>query len=170
MGPIDRYLCAMETLVIDSPEAAQKLVGRQVGPTDWRVITQEMVNLFADLSDDHQWIHIDVDRAKKESPFGGPVAHGNLTLSMVDGFVPDLLEFGPAIKMGVNYGWNKVRFPSPVPVGSKVRASAEIIEAKDLGGGWTEIVTRFTLEVQTPDGEVGQKPCCVAESVDRLLE
>jgi acyl dehydratase len=129
-----------------------------------------MIDTFAELSGDHQWIHVEVERAAKESPFGTTIAHGNLTLSMIDGFRLDLIEVKSGFSMGVNYGWNKVRFPSPVPAGSKVRASAELTEINDLGNGWVETVTKITVEVQTPDGEIGQKPCCVAESVTRLLK
>jgi acyl dehydratase len=160
----------METLVIEGPEQVQELVGKKVGPTDWREVTQEMIDTFADLSGDHQWIHVEVERAAKESPFGTTIAHGNLTLSMIDGFRLDLIEVKAGFSMGVNYGWNKVRFPSPVPAGSKVRASAELTEINDLGNGWVETVTTITVEVQTPDGSVGQKPCCVGESVTRLLK
>ena len=160
----------METLVIEGPEHVQELVGKQVGPTDWREVTQEMIDTFADLSGDHQWIHVEVERAANESPFGTTIAHGNLTLSMIDGFRLDLIEVKSGFSMGINYGWNKVRFPSPVPAGSKVRASAELSEINDLGNGWVETVTTITVEVQTPDGQIGQKPCCVGESVTRLLK
>jgi acyl dehydratase len=160
----------METLVIEGPEQVEELVGKQVGPTAWREVTQEMIDTFADLSGDHQWIHVEVERAAKESPFGTTIAHGNLTLSMIDGFRLDLIEVKSGFTMGVSYGWNKIRFPSPVPAGSKVRASAELAEIDDLGNGWVETVTKITVEVQTPDGEIGQKPCCVGESVTRLLK
>src|SRR5438552_18555426 len=97
-------------------------------------VTQDMINGFAELTGDHQWIHVDVERAKKESPFGGPIAHGNLTLSMIDGFREQLIS-ASGFQLGVNYGWNKIRFPAPVPAGSRVRASAEITELEDVGGG-----------------------------------
>ncbi len=160
----------METLSIEGPEQIQELVGNKVGPTDWREVTQDMIDTFADLSGDHQWIHVDKERAESESPFGTTIAHGNLTLSMIDGFRLDLVEVTGGFTLGVNYGWNKVRFPSPVPSGSRVRASAEMTEVNDLGNGWLEMITTITVEVQTPDGQVGQKPCCVGESVTRLLK
>src|SRR5881394_163909 len=122
-----------------------------------------MVDVFAELSGDDQWIHIDVERAKCESPFGTTVAHGNLTLSMIDGFRRGLLE-STGFKLGVNYGWNKVRFPAPVPAGSKVRAYSEVLSVDDVGGGWYQAVTKFTVEI-----EGGEKPVCVAESVARFL-
>jgi len=104
-----------------------------------------------------------VERAKSESPFGTTVAHGNLTLSMIDGMRLELLS-SSGFKLGVNYGWNKVRFPAPVPAGSKVRATAEVVEVEEVGGGWWQIVTRFTVEVEGSD-----KPACVADSVGRAL-
>jgi acyl dehydratase len=144
-------------------EGLRELQGQTVGPSDWRAVTQEMINTFAELSGDDQWIHVDVERAKAESPFGTTVAHGNLTLSLVDGFRKDLIE-STGFLLGVNYGWNKVRFPAPVPAGSRVRATAEVVQVDDKGGGWYEIVTRFTLEV-----EANEKPCFVGDSVGRAL-
>jgi acyl dehydratase len=144
-------------------EGVKELVGQQVGPSEWREVTQEIINDFADLSGDHQWIHVDVERAKKESPFGGTVAHGNLTLSMIDGFREQLIS-ASGFQLGVNYGWNKVRFPAPVPAGDRIRASAEVVDLDDVGGGWWQMVTRFTVEV-----EGNEKPCCVADSVARFL-
>jgi acyl dehydratase len=141
----------------------QALLGKEVGPTDWRDVTQEDIDLFAKLSGDDQWIHVDVERAKTESPFGTTVAHGNLTLSMIDGLRRDLIE-SKGFKLGVNYGWNKVRFPAPVPAGSKVRAKAEVTSVDEVGGGWYQVVTKFTVEV-----EGGEKPVCVGESVGRAL-
>ena len=139
------------------------LQGQQVGPSDWRTITQEDIDEFAKLSGDDQWIHVDVERAKTESPFGTTIAHGNLTLSAIDGLRMELMELD-GFKLAVNYGWNKVRFPAPVPAGSKIRATAELVEVEDVGGGWVQIVVRFTVEV-----EGSEKPCCVADSVGRLL-
>ena len=148
---------------IQGVEGIKELVGKQVGPSDWREVTQEDINAFADLSGDHQWIHVDVERAKKESPFGGTVAHGNLTLSLIDGFRLQLIEASGFV-LGVNYGWNKVRFPAPVPAGARIRASAEVVELDEVKGGWWQMVTRFTVEV-----EGSEKPCCVADSVARFL-
>ena len=139
------------------------LQGQQIGPSEWRTISQEDINEFAKLSGDDQWIHVDVERAKNESPFGTTIAHGNLTLSAIDGLRMELMELD-GFKLAVNYGWNKVRFPAPVPAGSKIRATAELVEVEDVGGGWVQIVVRFTVEV-----EGSEKPCCVADSVGRLL-
>lgn len=138
-------------------------VGKTVGPGDWRQVSQEDINDFARLSRDYQWIHTDVERAKAESPFGTTIAHGNLTLSIIDGLRPSLIE-STGFKLGVNYGWNKVRFPAPVPVGSKIRASVEVSSVEDVGGGWYQIIT--VIKVDLEDSE---KPCCVAEHVGRVL-
>jgi acyl dehydratase len=154
----------MATVQVEGIEGLKGLLGKQIGPSEWREVTQEEINAFADLSGDHQWIHVDVERAKKESPFGTTIAHGNLTLSMIDGMRLELLS-SRGFKLGVNYGWNKVRFPAPVPAGSRVRATAEVTEVEDVGGGWWQIVTRFTVEVEGSD-----KPACVADSVGRVLE
>ena len=153
----------MAPTTINGIEELQGLVGETVGPSDWRTVTQEMIDGFAEISGDHQWIHVDVERAKAESPFGGPIAHGNLTLATIDGFRDSLLVSG-GFKLGVNYGWNKVRFPAPVPAGARVRASSEVVSVDEVGEGWWQVATKFTLEV-----EGSEKPCCVAESVGRAL-
>lgn len=158
----------METLEITGPEAVDALVGRRVGPTAWREVTQEMIDTFAGLTGDHQWIHVDVARARDESPFGATIAHGNLTLSLIDGFRDQLIEV-TGFKLGVNYGWNRVRFPSPVIAGTRVRAWAELVEAEETAPGWLQCVTRFTVETDAGGGRPADKPCCVADSVTRLL-
>jgi acyl dehydratase len=144
-------------------DGLRELRGDKIGPSEWREVTQDMINAFAVLSGDHQWIHTDVERAKTESPFGTTVAHGNLTLSLVDGFRQGLIE-STGFLLGVNYGWNKVRFPAPVPAGSRVRATAEVVDIDDVGNGWFQIVTRFALEVDGND-----KPAFVGDSVGRAL-
>jgi acyl dehydratase len=151
------------TVQVQGIEGLKALLGKQIGPSEWRDVTQDDINTFADLSGDHQWIHVDVERAKNESPFGTTVAHGNLTLSMIDGMRLELLN-SSGFKLGVNYGWNRVRFPAPVPAGSRVRATAEVTEVEEVGGGWWQVVTRFTVEVEGSD-----KPACVADSVGRAL-
>jgi acyl dehydratase len=143
-------------------------IGTQRGPSSWREITQEQIDGFAEITGDHQWIHVDVERARRESPFGTTIAHGNLTLSSIDGFREQLsIHDQPdadLFALGVNMGWNRVRFPAPVPAGSRVRAAAELVSVEERGGGWWEIVDRFTVTVEGSD-----KPACVAESVVRLL-
>jgi acyl dehydratase len=156
-------LAAMAVVEAQGIEGIKALIGKEIGPGEWRDVTQDQIDAFADLSGDHQWIHVDVVRAKHESPFGTTIAHGNLTLSMVDGFRLDLIS-SSGFALGVNYGWNKVRFPAPVPAGSRVRAKAEVMSVEDVGGGWWQVVTKFTVELEGSD-----KPCCVAESVGRAL-
>ncbi|MGY5889180.1 MaoC family dehydratase [Geodermatophilus arenarius] len=124
----------MAQTTVDGVEGVQGLVGRHLGHSDWVEVTQEQVQQFADATGDHQWIHVDVERAKKESPFGGPVAHGYLTLSLVPSLLPQIVEI-TGFRMGVNYGTEKVRFPSPVPVGSRVRAGATLASATPFDGG-----------------------------------
>jgi acyl dehydratase len=153
----------MATVQAEGIEGLKALQGHKIGPTEWREVTQRDIDDFARLSGDDQWIHVDVERAKKESPFGTTIAHGNLTLSMIDGLRRDLIS-STGFKLGVNYGWNRVRFPAPVPAGSRIRASAEVTELEDVGGGWWQVVTRFTVEVEGSD-----KPACVADSVGRAL-
>jgi acyl dehydratase len=149
--------------VVNGVEELKGVVGQKIGPSDWREVTQEMIDAFADIAQDHQWIHVDRERAEAESPFGTTVAHGNLTLSLVDGFRPQLFE-SAGFRMAVNYGWNKVRFPAPVPSGSRVRASIETLSVDEVGDGWHQLIQRWTVEVQG-----SEKPACVAESVVRLL-
>jgi acyl dehydratase len=153
----------MATVQVEGIEGLRALQGKKIGPTEWREVTQGDIDDFARLSGDDQWIHVDVERAKTESPFGTTVAHGNLTLSMIDGLRRDLIA-SSGFKLGVNYGWNRVRFPAPVPAGARIRATAEVTDIEDVGGGWWQIITRFTVEVEGSD-----KPACVADSVGRAL-
>ena len=148
---------------INGIEDLQASVGETIGPGEWREVTQQDIDDFARLSGDDQWIHVDVERAKSESPFGTTIAHGNLTLSLVDGFRKALIS-SSGFALGVNYGWNKIRFPAPVPVDARVRARAEVVSVDEVGGGWWQSVTRFTLEV-----EGNEKPCFVGDSVTRVM-
>ena len=136
------------------------LVGTELGSSDWHEVTQEHVNLFADATGDHQWIHVDVERATAESPFGGPIAHGYLTLSLLAVLSAEVLVVTDTA-MGVNYGLNKVRFPSPVPVGSKVRLTASLKDVEEVAGG-----LQLTLSAVI-EREGGDKPVCIAEPVYR---
>jgi acyl dehydratase len=151
------------TITVSGIEELKGLVGQTIGPSEWREVTQAAIDGFAEISGDDQWIHVDVERAKTESPFGTTIAHGNLTLSMIDGFRSGLME-STGFKMGVNYGWNKVRFPAPVPAGSSIRASVEILSVGEVGDGWFQVTQRWTVEVQG-----SEKPACAAESVGRVL-
>ena len=136
------------------------LTGTDLGTSDWYEVTQEHVNLFADATSDHQWIHVDVERATKDSPFGGPIAHGYLTLSLLVPLLEQVLTVSDTV-MGVNYGLNKVRFPSPVPVGSRVRLTATLANVDEITGGKQ---LTFSCVVER---EGGDKPVCVAEPVYR---
>jgi acyl dehydratase len=136
------------------------LVGQELGTSDWHEVTQEHVNQFAEATGDHQWIHVDVERAKAESPFGGPIAHGYLTLSLLAPLSSQVLVVTDTV-MGVNYGLNKVRFPAPVPVGSKVRLSATLKTVEEVAGG-----LQLTLAAVI-EREGGDKPVCIAEPVYR---
>ena len=135
--------------------------GQELGTSDWLEVTQERVNTFADATGDHQWIHVDVERAKAESPFGGPIAHGYLTLSLLVPLVSQTYTISDA-KMGVNYGLNKVRFPAPVPVGSKVRARVTLKDVEEVAGG---LQNTFAVTIER---EGGDKPVCIAEWVTRV--
>jgi acyl dehydratase len=152
------------TTIVQGIGGLQELVGTHLGYSDWLEITQERVNTFADATGDHQWIHVDPERAAKESPFGGAIAHGYLTLSLGPKLFPQIMRV-EGISMGVNYGCSKVRFPSPVPVGSNLRLGAELTGVDDLGGGWAQVSMTFTYEV-----EGAPKPSCVAEIIFRYKQ
>ena len=137
------------------------LKGEELGTSDWIEVTQERVNTFADATDDHQWIHVDVDRAKAESPFGGPIGHGYLTLSLLIPMWSQVLTVSDAT-MAVNYGLNKVRFPSPVPVGSKIRLTASLKDVEEVSGG-LQVTATAVIEA-----EGATKPVCIAEPVFRF--
>jgi acyl dehydratase len=143
----------------------EQRIGQRSEPTDWFEITQDRVNLFAEATLDHQWIHVDPERAKA-GPFGKPIAHGQLTMSIMS-FLPGGQGVGlPAVegvKLGINYGWNKVRFPSPVAVGAHIRTSGTL-KSVEVKGNMLELVNELTVEVKGQD-----KPACVAESVLRLV-
>ena len=153
----------MAPLTITGIDELRELIGQPIGPSDWIEVTQSDIDKFAEVSRDDQWIHVDVERAERESPFGTTVAHGNLTLSLIDGFRRQLIR-QEGVTLGINYGWNRVRFPAPVLAGAKVRAMAEVQSVDELGDGWWHVVTQFTIE-----SEGGDKPVCVAENVGRAL-
>jgi acyl dehydratase len=146
--------------VFQSPKELAGSVGKQLGKSEWITITQDRINRFADATEDHQWIHVDVEKAKN-GPFGAPIAHGYLTLSLVSMFLPQIVEVH-GISMGVNYGTDKVRFPAPVPVGSKLRGSAELVKVEEVGGGGVQATVRVTVEIDGKD-----KPACVVDTISR---
>ncbi len=139
--------------------------GTTFGPTAWRRVAQEDIDAFARISGDRQWIHTDVERARRESPFGTTIAHGNLTLALIDGFRDELVGAVPeGARLGVNLGYDRVRFPAPVRADAEVRATMEITSVENREDGWVQVVQRFTIEVR---GE--QRPACVADSIVRVL-
>jgi acyl dehydratase len=144
---------------IDEVRAA---AGRHLGHSEWTTITQEQVNTFAEATGDHQWIHVDPERAVAESPFGGPIAHGYLTLALTNLFLPQVVEV-LGVSLGVNRGTGKVRFPAPVPVGARLRAGVELVAVDDVAGG---IDTTMLITVER---EGSEKPVCVVESLSRYL-
>ena len=146
--------------VVTDMAGLRESAGRHLGHTEWQEMTQERVNQFADATDDHQFIHVDVERAKS-TPFGGTVAHGYLTLSLMAPVGQQLLQVTDA-KMGINYGLDRVRFPAPLPVGARWRGSAEILEVSEVPGG-LQLKMKGTIEVKG-----SEKPACVAESLVRL--
>jgi acyl dehydratase len=135
-------------------------VGRQLGESEWMQVTQERIQKFADATNDHQWIHVDPERAKA-GPFGACIAHGYLTLSLISSFLPQIIQVR-GMKMGVNYGTDKVRFPSAVKSGSRIRGKGELVAAEPTRDGGVQAVIRVTVEV-----EGGSKPACVADTISR---
>jgi acyl dehydratase len=146
---------------IDGVEGLKARVGEHLGYSDWMEVTQERVNAFADATGDHQWIHVDVERAKS-GPFGGPIAHGYLTLSLAPALMPQVVDV-TGFALAVNYGANKVRFPSPVPVGAKLRLGVRLLAIDDVPGG-VQVTHELTYEV-----EGAAKPACVVEGLFRYL-
>jgi acyl dehydratase len=152
-------LADMSARVIDGADELKGLVGEHLGYSPYVEVTQEQVNQFAEATGDHQWIHVDVERAKA-GPFGAPIAHGYLTLSLGPTLYPQVVQIN-GFSMGVNYGANKVRFPAPVPVGSNVRLGVKLLEVDDIAGG-IQMTLEFTFEC-----EGATKPSCVAEIIFR---
>ncbi len=151
----------MTYVEFESPQALLGAVGHELGVSEWHTVTQEQINLFADATGDHQWIHADVEKAKA-GPFGTPIAHGYLTMSLASLFLPQIVLVH-GLSMGLNYGVDKVRFPSPVPVGSRLRGKGTIISAIEVTGG-VQAVIRVTIE-----REGSEKPCAVVDTVSRYL-
>lgn len=150
----------MPQRLIQDLEELKKMVGQEVGVSNWHRVTQEAINLFADATLDHQWIHVDPVRAKRESPFGGPIAHGYYTLSLAPHLMADIMDIKEK-KMAVNYGLNKLRFTSPVPIPSNVRVRATLEAFEEIQGG---VQGTFNLIFEV---EGKEKPACVAEAIYR---
>ncbi|ADG88326.1 MaoC family dehydratase [Thermobispora bispora] len=148
------------TVTVNGLEEIKALAGRDLGPGEWLEITQERVNAFADATDDHQWIHVDPERAK-DGPFGTTIAHGYLTLSLIIPLFSRLLEI-KGVRMSINYGLDRVRFPSPVKVGSRIRLAGKVVSVEEVAGNGVQMVLDFTVEVEGSD-----KPACVARAIYR---
>lgn len=149
--------------VISSIDDAVGLVGRELGVGEWKEIDQKRIDAFADVTEDHQWIHIDVERAKTESPYGTTVAHGFLTLSLIPKLSKDNFRVDNA-KMAINYGLNKVRFLAAVPAGGRIRARSELVDAEKVGDTMVNLTVRQTIELDGSD-----KPAAVADTIVRLI-
>ncbi|MFO0509523.1 MAG: MaoC family dehydratase [Gammaproteobacteria bacterium] len=150
----------------DALGALQARIGEDVHLSDWLTVTQDRVHAFADATGDHQWIHLDVERARRESPFGGPIAHGYLTLSLqivLRGLTGPEQAVVPGVRQVVNYGLDRLRFPAPVPVGARIRGRFTLLEAAQVAPGVLQVKERYTVEI---DG--GEKPACIADSLYRL--
>ena len=146
--------------VFTSPAELRGAVGQHLGYSDWLEITQDRIDTFADATGDHQWIHVDPERAKA-GPFGACIAHGYLTLSLVSMFLPQVVQV-QGVRMGINYGTDRVRFPAPVPVGSRIRAGGELVKVEDVKDA-VQATVRVTIEI-----EGGQRPACVVDTISRF--
>src|SRR5438445_11266762 len=147
------------TLTVDELERSSD---RELGTSTWHEVTQEQINQFAEATGDHQWIHVDPDRAK-DGPYGATIAHGYLTMSLSNLFLPQIVDV-QGFGMGINYGVDKVRFPAPVPVGSRIRGGAELVSVEPISGG-VQTIMRITIEI-----EGGTKPACIIDAVSRYLD
>jgi acyl dehydratase len=150
----------MSKTKFQSVDELRAKIGQEIAVGDWTLVTQEQINLFADATGDHQWIHLDQKRAQAESPYGTTIAHGFLTLSLLPRLMADTLEL-PKAKMSVNYGLNRVRFAAPVPAGKKVRPRISLLGIEDVSGG-LQMNWKVTIEV-----EGSEKPACIAETIAR---
>ena len=146
-------------LVVETPEALKALIGQELGVGEWLEVTQEMIDRFADVTGDHQWIHVDVERAKKDMPGGKTIAHGFLTLSLIPMLSHQISHINN-VRNGINYGCNKVRFTSPVQAGARVRARAKLIAADPMDKGGVRLTNQVTIEI-----EGQERPACVAETM-----
>ena len=147
--------------VFNTPADLKSAEGQHLGYSDWLEITQDRIDKFADATGDHQWIHVDPERAKK-GPFGACIAHGYLTQSLVNMFLPQIVVVN-GISMGVNYGADRLRFPAPVPVGSRIRGGGELLKVEEVKGGGVQTTVRVTVEI-----EGGDRPGCVIDTISRF--
>jgi acyl dehydratase len=148
-------------VVLDTPDSLKQYLGKEIGVSEWLTVTQERIAQFAEATEDRQWIHLDRERAERESPYGATIAHGFLTLSLISRFMKDVIQVRRETGMTVNYGLNRVRFPAPVRAGSKIRARITLLNVKEVPGAYESI---FSVTVES---EGGEKPCCVAELIVR---
>jgi acyl dehydratase len=148
-------------VIVDTPDSLKKYVGKEISVSEWLTITQQRIAQFAEATEDRQWIHLDRERAERESPFGTTIAHGFLTLSLISRFMKDVIHVRGGVGMAINYGLNRVRFPAPVRAGSKIRARVTVLSVKEVPGA-CEAAFSVTVEC-----EGAAKPCCVAESIVR---
>ena len=151
----------MPPLIVETLPSLKDFVGREIAVTDWFEITQDRIQLFADATEDRQWIHVDPERAQRESPFKTTIAHGFLTLSLLSQFLKQAVQIKSGVRMGINYGLNRIRFPAPLRVNSKIRARFALLSAKDLENA-LEVVYSVSVEA-----EGAPRPCCVAEWIIR---
>ena len=151
----------MPPLVIETLQSLEEFVGREIAVTDWMRVTQERIQQFADATEDHQWIHIDAERARRESPYGATIAHGFLTLSLLGHFLRQAIQILRDVRLTVNYGLNRVRFPAPVRSGAEIRARVSVQSFMELAD-CVEAVFGISVEAQG-----SEKPCCVAEWIVR---
>src|SRR5262245_11282586 len=149
----------MSTLTVESPNDLKQHIGKELGPSEWFTVDQAMIDKFADATGDHQWIHVDVERAKREMPGGKTIAHGYLTLSLVPRLASTLVKVQKR-KRGVNYGSNKVRFTNMVPAGARVRLRQKLVNVEEISGGGVRVTSEMTMEIEGQD-----KPALVAETI-----
>jgi len=148
-------------VIVETPDSLKQFLGKEIGVSEWLTVSQDRIAQFAEATEDRQWIHLDRGRAASESPFGTTIAHGFLTLSLISRFMKDVIQVQSGVGMAINYGLNRVRFPSPVRAGSKIRARVTLLSVKEVPGAYE---TTFSVTVES---EGGEKPCCVAESLVR---
>ncbi|HEV2176920.1 MAG TPA: MaoC family dehydratase [Terriglobia bacterium] len=154
----------MPQRVIETPAALKRFAGREIATTEWFLVTQDRILQFAEVSEDRQWIHVDAGRAQSQSPYSATVAHGFLTLSLLSCFLRQAIEIRDGVRLTVNYGLNRVRFPAPVRAGSKIRARVTLLSLNELRAGVEAVFSMFV------EAEGAEKPCCVAEWVVRYYQ